>query len=60
MDWIPWVMLPTVGGAIGWADPDARLAVAILKNRMLGPLSPEENPLVELADEVRRVLAVPG
>ncbi|HEX3134039.1 MAG TPA: DUF445 family protein, partial [Planctomycetota bacterium] len=19
MDWVPWVMLPTVGGAIGWA-----------------------------------------
>ena len=51
---------PGAGGSIGWADPDARLAVAILKNRMLAPASPEENPLVELADEVRRVLAVPG
>ena len=51
---------PGAGGSIGWADPDAHLAVAIVKNRMLAPATPEDNPLVEIADEVRAALGVAG
>jgi CubicO group peptidase (beta-lactamase class C family) len=51
---------PGAGGAIGWADPDAGLAVAITKNRMHGAATPGDNPLVAIADTVREVLGVKG
>lgn len=44
---------PGAGGAIGWCDPDAGLACAITKNRMLAPASPEENPLLAIAEAIR-------
>jgi CubicO group peptidase (beta-lactamase class C family) len=51
---------PGAGGSIGWADPDYGLAVAIVKNRMLAPPTPEENPVVTIAQAVRSALGVEG
>ena len=48
------------GGAVGWADPDAHLAVAINHNRMFANCPPEENPLVPIGQAVRDALGVPG
>ncbi len=48
---------PGAGGSIGWADPESGLGVAILKNRMLAPATPAENPLVEIANTIRREIA---
>ena len=47
------------GGSVGWADPDARLGVAITHNRMFKP-TPEYNPFVPIGDAVREALGVPG
>ena len=47
---------PGVGGVIGWADFDARLAVAICHNRMFQPTSRSEDPLLPIADAVREAL----
>jgi CubicO group peptidase (beta-lactamase class C family) len=49
---------PGAGGSIGWADPDAGLAVAITKNRMLAPATPGDNPLVAIADTIRASLGL--
>jgi CubicO group peptidase (beta-lactamase class C family) len=49
---------PGAGGSIGWADPDARLAVAICHNRMFDAPTPEGNPLVPIGDAVREALGV--
>src|SRR5207249_377565 len=48
------------GGQNGWADPDARLAVAILRNKMIRAegASPSENPLVAVGDAVRGALGL--
>ena len=52
------------GGSIGWADPDARLAVAITHNRMFDSRNlasspiPEEKPLVAIGRAVRKALGV--
>ena len=51
---------PGAGGSIGWADPDHGLAVAIVKNRMLAPATPAENPVVAIAQTVRSALGVQG
>jgi CubicO group peptidase (beta-lactamase class C family) len=45
---------PGAGGSIGWADPDTGLAAAILKNRMLAPATPADNPLVAIAAAIRK------
>jgi CubicO group peptidase (beta-lactamase class C family) len=49
---------PGAGGSIGWADPDARLAVGICHNRMFDAPTPEGNPLQAIGDAVRRALGV--
>ncbi len=51
---------PGAGGSIGWADPDARLAVAICHNRMFDAPTPEGNPFVPIGDAVREALGVAG
>ncbi len=51
---------PGAGGSIGWADPDARLAVAICHNRMFNAPTPEGNPLVPIGNAVREALGVSG
>ena len=54
------------GGSVGWADPDARLGVAITHNRMFPTPShvwqtvDTENPFVPIGEAVRRALGVPG
>lgn len=50
---------PGAGGSIGWADPDARLAVAIIHNRMRAAATPDANPLTAIARAVRSALGVP-
>ena len=49
---------PGAGGSIGWADPDAHLAVAITHNRMFRPATAEENPLVPIGQAVRQAVGV--
>ena len=48
------------GGSVGWADPEARLAVAITHNRMVRHGPPEESPLTPIGEAVRQALGVPG
>ena len=47
------------GGAVGWADPDVHLAVAITHNRMVPHGPPEESPLTPLGQAVRAGLGLP-
>jgi CubicO group peptidase (beta-lactamase class C family) len=49
---------PGVGGTIAWADPDQKLAVAICHNRLRYARTPEEDPLMPIADAVRQALTV--
>jgi len=49
---------PGAGGSIGWADPDARLAVAICHNRMFDAQSPQDCPLQPIGDAIRKALGV--
>jgi CubicO group peptidase (beta-lactamase class C family) len=51
---------PGAGGSIGWADPDARLAVAICHNRMFHVPTPKGNPFAPIGDAVREALGVAG
>ncbi|MGE0518970.1 MAG: serine hydrolase domain-containing protein [Candidatus Binatia bacterium] len=52
---------PGAGGAVGWADLDARLAVGICHNRLFdGPMNPVGNPFVAIGDAIRSALGVPG
>jgi len=44
---------PGAGGSIGWADPDARLAVGICHNRMFDAQTPQDNPLQPIGDAIR-------
>jgi CubicO group peptidase (beta-lactamase class C family) len=44
---------PGQGGSIGWADPETRLAVAICHNRLFNASTPEEDPLLSIANAVR-------
>ena len=46
------------GGAIGWADPDHHLAVAITHNRMIPHGPPEDSPLTPIGTAVRRGLGI--
>jgi CubicO group peptidase (beta-lactamase class C family) len=48
---------PGAGGAIGWADLDTGLAVAICHDRMFG--APPEHPFAAIADAVRDAAASP-
>jgi CubicO group peptidase (beta-lactamase class C family) len=47
---------PGAGGSIGWADPDARMAVAICHNRMFNPATLEANHHAPIADALRGAL----
>ncbi|HEY2399788.1 MAG TPA: serine hydrolase domain-containing protein [Steroidobacteraceae bacterium] len=51
---------PGQGGSIGWADPDTGLAVAICHNRLFNASTPEEDPLLPIADAVRESLGLRG
>jgi CubicO group peptidase (beta-lactamase class C family) len=51
---------PGAGGSVGWADPDARLAVAIVRNRMRGAPTGDWNPILTIAETIRTELGVPG
>jgi len=53
-------VMARVGGSIGWADPDTRLAVAMTHNRMFRATTPEENPFVPIGEAVRKALGVSG
>jgi len=47
------------GGSIAWADPDAKLAVAICHNRMFRinpPLPPQEHPFTAVGDLARSLV----
>ncbi|WP_323146580.1 serine hydrolase domain-containing protein [Pseudomonas marginalis] len=49
---------PGQGNSIGWADPDVNLAVAICHNKLFNPTSPEEDPLLPIAQAVREALGI--
>jgi CubicO group peptidase (beta-lactamase class C family) len=49
---------PGQGGSIGWADPDAQLAVAICHNRLFNPASAAEDGILPIADAVREGLGL--
>lgn len=52
---------PGAGGSIAWADPDARLAVAICHNRMFDTyVSAEQDPFAPIGNAVRSALGIPG
>lgn len=52
---------PGAGGSIAWADPDARLAVAICHNRMFDTyVTREEDPFVPIGDAIRSALGIPN
>jgi CubicO group peptidase (beta-lactamase class C family) len=51
---------PGAGGSIGWADLDARLAVAICHNRMFDAPTAEGNPFAPIGDAVREALGIAG
>ena len=52
------ICCPGAGGSIGWADPDTKLAVAICHNRMYRPRSCVDDPMLPIADCVRRGLGL--
>jgi CubicO group peptidase (beta-lactamase class C family) len=47
---------PGAGNSIAWADPETKLAVAICHNRMFDPRSPEEDPILPIANAIREAL----
>ena len=50
---------PGAGGSLGWADPETGLAVAVVKNRMLGgSATPQDNPVTILGNAVRHALGL--
>lgn len=49
---------PGQGGSIGWADPDAQLAVAICHNRLFNPTSTAEDAILPIAQAVRQAVGL--
>jgi CubicO group peptidase (beta-lactamase class C family) len=49
---------PGQGGSIGWADPDTGLAVAICHNRLFNASTPEQDPILPIANAVRAGLGL--
>ena len=47
------------GSSIGWADPDAHLAVAICHNRMFYIDAPDTHPFLPISKAIRKALGVP-
>lgn len=52
------ICVPGAGGSLGWADPDTGLAVAFCHNRMTRPRTPDDHPLMEIADTLREALGL--
>jgi CubicO group peptidase (beta-lactamase class C family) len=49
---------PGQGGSIGWADPQTGLAVAICHNRLFNASTPEEDPILPIANAIRAGLGM--
>lgn len=49
---------PGQGGSIGWADPDENLAVAICHNKMFNASTRETDPILPIAQAVRKALGL--
>jgi len=47
---------PGMGGSIGWADPDSKLAVAFCHNRMFDTREIEEDSRTLIGDLIRAAL----
>jgi CubicO group peptidase (beta-lactamase class C family) len=47
---------PGMGGSIGWADADRKLAVAFCHNRLFDALTPEDDPRTLIGDTIRQAL----
>jgi CubicO group peptidase (beta-lactamase class C family) len=47
---------PGAGGSVAWADRRRGVGVAILKNHMLSPATPRDNPLTAIGDAIRAAL----
>jgi len=47
---------PGMGGSIGWADPDSKLAVAFCHNRMFDTVDIEEDSRTIIGDAIRAAL----
>ena len=47
---------PGMGGSIGWADPDSKLAVAFCHNRMFDTVDIEEDSRTVIGDAIRAAL----
>lgn len=52
------ICVPGAGGSLGWADPDAKVAVAFCHNRMTRARTCADNPLTRIADTIREVLGL--
>lgn len=49
---------PGQGNSIGWADMESGLAVAICHNRLFNAQTPEEDPLLPIANSIREGLGL--
>ena len=47
---------PGMGGSIGWADPELRLAVAFCHNRVAEAMDPASDPRTMVGDAIRESL----
>jgi CubicO group peptidase (beta-lactamase class C family) len=52
------ICVPGAGASLGWADPDAGLAVAYCHNRMMRPMRCADHPLTAIADTIRESLGL--
>lgn len=52
------ICVPGAGASLGWADPDTGLAVAFCHNRMSRPKTPQDHPLMDIADTLREALGL--
>lgn len=51
---------PGAGGSVAWADRRRRSGIAVLKNRMLFPATPADNPLTAIGEAIRAALDAAG
>lgn len=49
---------PGMGGSLGWADPDRRLAVAFCHNRMFDAYTPDQDSRTLVGDAIRAALGL--
>ena len=45
-----------MGGSIGWADPDSKLAVAFCHNRMFDTIEVDQDSRTMIGDAIRAAL----